>query len=280
MKLAAVAVVLGLCFSRPLYELVRFAWHDSFYSHILLFPFISLYLIWPQRKALAVGSRPAWGMAAVGLVAGLGLLAIYLLATHRGGRLRMDDYLAVMTLSFLSLLLSGAAVTLGRDALRTMAFPIAFLVFMAPFPSVVLHGIESFLQSASAEAAYAFLDVAGMSVLKDGMDLHMPGFSLTVAPECSGIHSTWVLFITSLVAGHLFLRKFWSRAALTIVVLPLAIVRNGLRIFTLGELCVNVDPSWIDSQFHHQGGPLWFALSLVPFFILLLLLRKWELRKG
>jgi hypothetical protein len=32
----------------------------------------------------------------------------------------------------------------------------------------------------------------------------------------------------------------------------------------------------IDSPIHHQGGPLFFALSLIPFFLLLLFLRKSE----
>src|SRR5262249_56535760 len=34
-----------------------------------------------------------------------------------------------------------------------------------------------------------------------GLVFDLPGFSLEVAPECSGIHSTLVLFITSLLAG-------------------------------------------------------------------------------
>ena len=56
-------------------------------------------------------------------------------------------------------------------------------------------------------------------------------FSLTVAPECSGIHSTQVLLITSLLAGNLFLRLTGRRLFLAIFIVPLAIVRNGFRIF-------------------------------------------------
>jgi hypothetical protein len=36
----------------------------------------------------------------------------------------------------------------------------------------------------------------------------------------------------------------------------------------------------IHSWIHRHGGPVFFALSLVPFFALLLLLRKSELRAG
>jgi len=52
-------------------------------------------------------------------------------------------------------------------------------------------------------------------------------------------------------------------------VIPLGILRNGFRILVIGMLCVFVGPHMIDSPIHHRGGPLFFALSLVPLFILL-----------
>jgi hypothetical protein len=54
----------------------------------------------------------------------------------------------------------------------------------------------------------------------------------------------------------------------------LAILRNGFRVFVIGELCVHVSPSMIDSPIHRKGGPIFFALSLIPFFLFLVLLRK------
>ena len=100
-----------------------------------------------------------------------------------------------------------------------------------------------------------------------------------VAEECSGIHSSLVLFITSLLAGRLLLRTPWRRAVLTLAIIPLAIARNGFRVFTIAELCVHVSPDMINAWIHRRGGPVFFALSLVPFFALLLLLRKSELRE-
>jgi exosortase/archaeosortase family protein len=86
------------------------------------------------------------------------------------------------------------------------------------------------------------------------------------------------LFITSFVAAHWFLRSTVSRAILVLAVLPLAILRNGFRIVTLSMLTVHVDSRIIDSPLHHRGGPIFFALSLVPFFALLWCLRQRENR--
>jgi len=118
--------------------------------------------------------------------------------------------------------------------------------------------------------------VSDLPVLQDSVSIRLPGVSLQVAPECSGIHSTMVLLITSLVAGHFFLRSPWKRALLCLAVIPLALVRNGFRVFVLGELCTHIGPQMLDSPIHHHGGPLFFALSLPPFFLLLYLLRRSE----
>jgi exosortase/archaeosortase family protein len=109
---------------------------------------------------------------------------------------------------------------------------------------------------------------------------HLPGIVIEVAKECSGIHSSLVLFVTSLLAGHLFLRSPWKKATLALAVVPLGIARNGIRIFTISWLCVHVDPAMIDSPIHHRGGPIFFVLSLVPFLAFLFILRRLERPKN
>ena len=115
-----------------------------------------------------------------------------------------------------------------------------------------------------------------MSFLRQGLFFQLPGIRLEVAPECSGIHSTLVLFITSLIAGQLFLRAQWKRGLLVLAVVPLGIVRNAFRIWSIGELCVHIGPRMINSPIHRRGGPLFFMLSLIPLFLLLYYLRRSE----
>jgi len=64
--------------------------------------------------------------------------------------------------------------------------------------------------------------------------------------------------------------------ALIVAVIPLGILRNGFRIMVIGWLCVRFGPGMINTPIHHQGGPLFFALSLIPFGVLLWLLRRRE----
>lgn len=273
------AVVLALIFCRPLWELLKFAPHKELYSHILLIPFISGYLVWMKRRTSVPASKPNRALAIVPLVVGLAVLGMYRHELGKHSGMETADYLAAMTLAFLCFLMSGAFIFVQRNYLKSIAFPIAFLIFCVPFPTFVQDGIEAFFQHGSAHVAYAMFEAVGTPVLKTGTFFLLPEFRLDVQPECSGIHSSLVLFITSLVASYLFLETPVRRFVFVLFVIPLALLRNGLRVFSLGEIGVHWYPDVLDSWFHHHGGPLFFLLSLVPLFFLLVYLMRSEARK-
>lgn len=272
-------IVLTACFAGPLFSLVDYAWDSEFFSYILLIPVISLYMVWMQRRELPRASVPFWKGTALASLGGAALLIVWLWALYQGWRPHDEDFLTLMTTSYLLFLVAGCFAFFGAEFSRAITFPLAFLAFMIPMPAAMLNGSEMFFQKTSAATASGFLKAAGMSVFRDDLVLNLPtNFSLVVAPECSGIHSTMVLLITAVLAGHMFLRSGWRRWFLVLFVIPLAIARNGFRVFVISELCVHVGHYMIDSPIHRRGGPIFFALSLIPFFALLLYLRKTELQ--
>jgi exosortase C (VPDSG-CTERM-specific) len=274
------ASVLVVCYCRQLFRLVEFAWTSELYSYILLIPFISAYLIWFRRPTVASKEyAPGRRYVLLSLGAGIVMLGVYRLLWGGVVTPKPEEYLPVTTLSFLLFLLAGAFAFLGTRLLRALLFPVAFLLFMVPMPPSVQHWMETFFQLGSADTAYGLLTLSGMPVFRTGTHFQLPGFPFNVAPECSGIHSSIVLIITSLLAGYIFLKSPWKRAILALVVLPLAFLRNGIRIFTIGQLCVRVGPHMIDSPIHRKGGPLFFALSLIPLFFLISYLKKREDRE-
>jgi exosortase/archaeosortase family protein len=101
---------------------------------------------------------------------------------------------------------------------------------------------------------------------------------IEVAQECSGVRSSLVLFLTSLLAANLFLHDSWRRAVLVLAVLPLGILRNGFRVYVIGWLCSRYGVEMVHSPLHTRGGPLFFALSLVPLALLLWWLHALERR--
>ena len=266
--------VLVLCFSQPLFQLIRFAAGSELYSFILLMPLVSLYFVWLKRPDFPAYSKPEKKLTILFLLAGAVVLADYGLADHSTLRLGVESRLAFTTFAFLMFFLAISAWFLGRELLRRCVFPFGLLFFMVPCPEPIMDAITGFLQEGSAAVAHQLFRWSGTPVIQDGLVFQLPNISLRVAPECSGIHSTVVLLITSLLAGHLFLRTPWKRATLTLIVIPLALLRNGFRIFILGQLCVHISPDMIHSDIHRRGGPLFFVLSLVPLCLVLFYLRK------
>ena len=271
----AFGVFLTVAFIRPLTALATYAAGTDLHSHILLVPFISAYLIYIQRKQLPKEYLPSWGWAFVSTVVGLASLLAAGKLVKFGLTLSQNDVLSLTTFSFVCLIAAGGFFFLGHKWMTAAVFPFAFLLFMIPLPDIIVHSLETASKLASAEAAALFFGIAGMPVLRDGNVFQLPGIVIEVAQECSGIRSSWVLFITSVLASYLFLKSPWRRATLIAFVIPLAILRNGFRIMVIGLLCVQVSPHMIRSLIHKQGGPLFFALSLIPLFLLL-----WWLRRG
>jgi exosortase C (VPDSG-CTERM-specific) len=278
--MAGVLAITVLCFGKPLSEVALLAVRSPVYSYILLLPFVTVYLLSVEPSKVVWNRVPRRFPALVPLAAGLAILLGYFLATGRGWAPSPEDRLAALTLSLVCFVYAIVAAWMSGSSSRGVVLPLSLLVFVAPFPSVVLSGIEGFLQHRSADVAQLFFMVAGTPFVRDETFFRLPGISLVVAPECSGVRSTLALFITSLVAAHLILRSSWSKAVLVAFVLPLAIARNAFRIFTIGQLCIHFGPQMIDSPLHHRGGPIFFALSLIPFLLLLLYLRGREKKRN
>jgi exosortase C (VPDSG-CTERM-specific) len=271
-------ILLGVCFIVPIYNLLRLAASDDLYSDIPLIPLISAWLIWLHHEKLPPSFKRSSLPAIVCIAAGTFVMAFYWLVA-RDNSLSLGNYLALNILAFLLFFIGLCFFFLGEIFLRAIAFPLALLIFAIPFPDALRHSLESFLQYGSTAAAQIFFLMSGTPVLQSGLNFQFPNCVIQVAPECSGIHSTIVLAITSLIGGWLFLRSPWKRTALALVVIPLALLRNGFRIFVIGRLCAAYGPQMLASPIHRHGGPLFFALSLVPLFLFLAFLKKTEQTK-
>jgi exosortase C (VPDSG-CTERM-specific) len=267
--------LLLLLFLQPLTGLLVYAAHTDLHSHILLVPFIVAYLLYLNRGRCS--ARAHSSVAGTAIMSAIGI-ATLTPAIGWPANLSNNDELSLMALAFLSFAVAGGFLFLGSKWMAANAFPVAFSIFMVPLPDAAVNWLEKASMLASAEAAARYFSLTGTPVVREGTVFELPGIVIQVAQECSGIRSSLVLFISSLLASHLFLRTRWRRIALVAFVIPLGILRNGFRILVIGLLCVHVGPHMIDSPIHHQGGPLFFALSLVPLFALLWWLRRREQR--
>src|SRR5205814_9364648 len=125
-----------------------------------------------------------------------------------------DYHLSLLAASFVCLLAAGGFFFLGRSWMAAAAFPFAFLIFIVPLPAAFVDTLETASKLASTEAADLFFNITGTPVLREGTIFQLPDITIQVGQECSGIRSSLVLIMTSLVAANLFLKTPWRRAVL------------------------------------------------------------------
>jgi len=275
---ACFAVVLLAAFGQPLLALIKYAAGSQLYSYILLVPFVSTYLLYLRRDQLPKKYVIDLPLAIVSLAGGLGVLGFTYWLDFVGRAPADNDRLTLLTLSFLCCLAAGGFFFLGRGWMRAAAFPLAYLIFMVPMPDAMADALETASKYASAEVANLLFHFSGTPFLRAGLIFQLPNITIEVAQACSGIRSSWVLFMTSILAANLFLKTRWRRFAFVAFVIPLAILRNGFRILVIGLLCVHMGPQMIHSLIHRRGGPVFFVLSLIPFLLMLWWLRKGDVR--
>lgn len=257
----------------PLICTLRLAGENDGYTHILLILPLSLAFMYIDRKLLRplVERNRRYGsliLCAAGAIAGFSLLL--------KGRITPDLQLSLDMLALVIWWIGSFVFSFGTRASRSALFPLLSLFWIVPLPSFALDEIIKFLQQGSALAARVLFEMAGVPVAQNALILSIPGLGVEVAKECSSIRSSLMLLVTTMVLAQLFLKSLLHKALVIVVAIPLAIAKNGLRIFMIAMLATRVDPGFLTGRLHHQGGIVFFTISLLIIFVLLRILRHRE----
>jgi exosortase len=201
-------------------------------------------------------------------------VALFTFVQTRLFTLNPIDQLSIAALAIVFISIAGFVLCYGQQSFRAALFPLLFLVLMVPMPAVVLDNTVLALQKGSAVMTYALYKLFGVPVLWHHIKFLLPGVEIEIAKECSGIRSSLALFITSLIAGHLFLESGWRRTFFSFFTIPVVIFKNAVRIATISCLGVYVDPAFLHGKLHRYGGLPFSLVSLAILVPLLLMLQK------
>jgi exosortase len=273
--LGLIVAAIGL-FHRALFFVVGASISVDQYSHILLVVPVSAALLYGTRKRTL-------GRVAYNTPAGLSFLFLIGCSAFAAGHesaLTVSTYLSLSILLFAGCCASAFAFCYGADAFRVAVFPLLFLLLMAPLPDSVLERVVASLQNGSAVTACLLFRLAHIPYVRHGVVVALPRIDIYVAEECSGIRSSMVLLLCTLVLGQLYLKSFWAKTLLTLTAVPIMVAKNGLRIFVLSTLGMYVDPSFLSGRLHHEGGFIFFGLAFAGVFLLIWLFQKLGLDPG
>jgi exosortase len=230
--------------------------HDDNYSHGFLIVPAAAYFAWRRRSALAAATPgpDGWGL----------LVLIGSLAVLTAGTLGAELFL--MRISIVGVLAGAVLFVFGRQYLRVLAFPIGLLLLMIPLPAIVFNQITFPLQLLASRCGEAALTAFQIPVLREGNVIVLANTTLQVVEACSGIRSLVSLLTLAVIYGAIAESPVFTRIALALAAIPVAVVANGLRVAGTGLAAQFFGDGAAEGFFHTFSGWLLFAVAFVMLF--------------
>lgn len=268
--------MIGLLSWRFLAQFIHDSMQQGYSSQTVLVPFIAAYLVWDKRAKIFAQPKYA---AFTGVAMALAGCLLFFTAVVYAGPGAVFTNAAVRLLGVL-LMFGGAFVGLfGAAAFRAAGFPFFLLFLMLPLPATWADRIIEYLQAQSTTLSYDLFSLLGVPVYREGFILRLPGVSIEVAKECSGINSSVALLLTALLVAWETLHTTWRRLFLVLLTVPLSIVKNAVRIVILTLGSIYITPAFLTGRLHHEGGFVFFVLALALVYPIWALLHRTEQAK-
>jgi exosortase len=237
---------------------------DTYYSHGILIPFVTIYFIWLKQPELR-RFNPQRSPGSLVLFA-FGI-ALYL----------VSSILRVYFSSAMSMLIVLTSLILyiyGIKVLRKIAFPLIFLIFMIPLPLYIIVNISFKMKLLAASIAAHLLNFLGMYAVRDGSVIKLHSTFVIVDDVCSGLRSLISLTALGSIFAYMLKAPMYKRVILFLTTIPIAIITNVCRVVfisTFSEIWgVNSTKGFV----HDLMGFLVFALAFAMLYIIGRVLEK------
>jgi exosortase len=262
-SLILLSTLVLVLYGRVLGTMAQQWWSDPNYGHGFLVPVFAAYVLWHERsRSREIPIQTSnWGLPIM-------FFAIVLLIL---GTLGSEHFTARISIL---ILISGIVIYLvGWQALRSVAFPMGYLVFMVPLPAIIYYQLTFPLQLLASRLGANGLVALGVPTVREGNLLILPNVTLEVVEACSGVRSLFSLLAA--VVGYVYFAepRIWKRCVLVTSTVPIVIVSNGFRLVATGVLSFFFGPG-VDSGLVHTGlGLAFFALAFLSILLVHRLLR-------
>lgn len=213
--LAAAAVVLIAVTAQSWGAMLHQWWNIDTYSHLLLVPFITAWLVALKEEELgALTPQPFWpGLIAVGAA-----LAVWRAGDAFGINL-------VAQAGAVGALQAAVVTVIGLRASLLLALPLAFASFLVPFGDEIIVP----LQFLTADIAIALTDWSGVPARIEGIHIHTPAGLFIVAEACSGVKFLIAMVTLAVLVCFTRFGRWSHRAAFMAACIIVPILANGVR---------------------------------------------------
>ena len=256
-------VLLGLCvlYIPTFYTFATSVWTNEDQAHAPIILLAIFYIFWQKRDCLKgdiqqkLNPVSGWSLLIFGLM-------LYWLGRTQGVR-----FLEIGSLVFE--LLGTLLITRGFATVKTLWFPLCFLLFTIPLPAALVDALTGPLKQVISELVESALYSAGYPVARSGVTLSIGPYELLVADACSGLYSMFSLSSMGLFYLYILGYKSWVRNGVLIAsLLPIAFFANVLRVTILVLITYYFGYEVGEGFLHKFAGLLLFFVSLMFIFSL------------
>lgn len=223
--------VLAILFVFALYEhglnrMVDYWFRKEEYSHGVLIPFITAFLIWQKKDVLEripfSGSRTGVAITLVG--------ALIILVGN------ISAITIIMQYGFVIAFAGLALAYMGWRAFKEIYVPILFLFFMFPLPEVMYNDLSLRLQLISSSIGVWLIRLFDISVYLEGNVIDLGTYKLQVVEACSGLRYLFPLVALGFICAYFYKAALWKRTIVFLSSIPITVLMNSFRIGMIGVL--------------------------------------------
>ena len=248
-------VIIGLLalYVPTYYGLSNGLWQSEDQMHGPIILLVVLFLIWQKREFLVYRPSPEKQS-----IFGWFLLIIGLLCYIIG---RSQDIMMLDIGSQILVVAGVVLLTIGKQALKAIWFPLFFIIFMLPLP---LDSITMPMKMAVSYVTENVLFWFDYPIARSGVVLHIGQYQLLVADACAGMHT----LISLEALGLLYLNLVKSESAfrnitLAILIIPISFAANVIRVIALTLITYYFGDEVGQGFVHGFAGMLLFFVALV-----------------
>lgn len=243
--------------------LIAGPWQTEQEGHGPLIIAAAFWLVWQSRKRIeSTPIKPAPIAGWASLLAGLVLMFLA----------RTQGVLTFEVLSAFPVLIGCILILGGWSVLRTLAFPLFFLIFAVPVPDWAIDAATVPLKVLISDAVTQVLYAAGYPIAQNGVMIMIGTYQLLVKDACSGMNSIFALTAIGVFYVHTFHPKERIRSLLLLAaIVPITIVANFLRVLVVALVAYYYGADVLEHGIHDLTGIGLFIVAVALVFLVDLL---------
>ena len=252
-KILVAFILYFILFQRVYIEWAIDCWNLDDFSHCLLIPLVSGYILYSHRKSIASNKQS-------GGTLGLSLMLVSMAVFFYGFGHSWSIFERIGTVGCL---IGLVGYLFGSKLIRIQAFPLFYLILAIPIPFVIYGKISRALRGIVTSLSASILHVIKIPAYNQGNVLVVDEHVLGVVDACSGIRSIMAIISVAILFTYLFKAGIWGGIILTALTLPIAVSMNIIRVLTMAFFLFKFNLDLTEGALHSALGFGIFALIII-----------------